>query len=104
MKSIHSVCWDPSGEFLASVCEDSVMVWSLGSGNEGECVHELSCFGPKFHSCAFHPTYSSLLVVGCDKASILHPFLILFPFQYVWNHNFWKLIWFMNGILCLKCY
>ncbi|KAL5127629.1 Transcriptional corepressor LEUNIG [Glycine soja] len=61
-KSIHSVCWDPSGEFLASVSEDSVRVWTLGSGSEGECVHELSCNGNKFHSCVFHPTYSSLLV------------------------------------------
>ncbi|KAK7851010.1 transcriptional corepressor leunig, partial [Quercus suber] len=59
--SIHSVCWDPSGEFLASVSEDSVRVWTLGSGSEGECVHELSCNGNKFHSCVFHPTYSSLL-------------------------------------------
>ncbi|KAH1203452.1 Transcriptional corepressor LEUNIG [Glycine max] len=61
-KSIRSVCWDPSGEFLASVSEDSVRVWTLGSGSEGECVHELSCNGNKFHSCVFHPTYSSLLV------------------------------------------
>ncbi|RVX19509.1 Transcriptional corepressor LEUNIG [Vitis vinifera] len=51
-KPIHSVCWDPSGEFLASVSEDSVRVWTLGSGNEGECVHELSCNGNKFHSCS----------------------------------------------------
>ncbi|KAG4382640.1 hypothetical protein GLYMA_14G128300v4 [Glycine max] len=67
-KSIHSVCWDPSGEFLASVSEDSVRVWTLGSGSEGECVHELSCNGNKFHSCVFHPTYSSLLVVGCYQS------------------------------------
>ncbi|RYR05683.1 hypothetical protein Ahy_B06g085510 isoform A [Arachis hypogaea] len=60
-KPIHSVCWDPSGEFLASVSEDSVRVWTLGTGTEGECVHELSCNGNKFHSCVFHPTYSSLL-------------------------------------------
>ncbi|MCI01467.1 transcriptional corepressor LEUNIG-like, partial [Trifolium medium] len=72
-KSIHSVCWDPSGEFLASVSEDSVRVWTFGSGSEGECVHELSCNGNKFHSCVFHPTYSSLLVIGCYQAS-LHPF------------------------------
>jgi len=72
------VCWDPSGEFLASVSEDSVRVWTLGSGSEGECVHELSCNGNKFHSCVFHPTFSSLLVVGCYEVSI-HPFLILFP-------------------------
>ncbi|GFZ18556.1 transcriptional corepressor LEUNIG [Actinidia rufa] len=43
IKPIHSICWDPSGEFLASVSEDSVRVWSLGTGSEGECVHELSC-------------------------------------------------------------
>lgn len=64
-KPVHSVCWDPSGEFLASVSEDSVRVWTLGSGSEGDCVHELSCSGNKFHSCVFHPTYPSLLVVGC---------------------------------------
>ncbi|KAF4354542.1 hypothetical protein F8388_022264 [Cannabis sativa] len=67
-KPVHSVCWDPSGELLASVSEDSVRVWSLGSGNEGECVHELSCSGNKFHSCVFHPTYPSLLVVGCYQS------------------------------------
>ncbi|GLT77170.1 hypothetical protein SLA2020_487800 [Shorea laevis] len=67
-KPIHSVCWDPSGEYLASVSEDSVRVWTLGSGNEGECVHELSCNGLKFHSCVFHPTYPSLLVIGCYQS------------------------------------
>ncbi|GAY60168.1 hypothetical protein CUMW_199910 [Citrus unshiu] len=60
-KPIDSVCWDPSGELLASVSEDSVRVWTVGSGSEGECVHELSCNGNKFHSCVFHPTYPSLL-------------------------------------------
>ncbi|OMO80569.1 hypothetical protein COLO4_24036 [Corchorus olitorius] len=60
-KPIHSVCWDPSGELLASVSEDSVRVWTFGSGSEGECVHELNCNGNKFHSCVFHPTYPSLL-------------------------------------------
>ncbi|XP_057539284.1 transcriptional corepressor LEUNIG isoform X1 [Amaranthus tricolor] len=67
-KQIHSVCWDPSGEFLASVSEDSVRVWSLGLGNEGECVHELSCNGNKFYSCAFHPRFPSLLVIGCYQS------------------------------------
>ncbi|KAL6980155.1 hypothetical protein U1Q18_021802 [Sarracenia purpurea var. burkii] len=67
-KPIHSVCWDPSGEFLASVSENSVRVWTLGTGSEGDCVHELSCNGNKFHSCVFHPTYSSLLVIGCYQS------------------------------------
>lgn len=67
-KNVDSVCWNPSGEFLASVSEDSVRVWTLGSGSEGECVHELTCNGNKFHSCAFHPTYPSLLVIGCYQS------------------------------------
>ncbi|MED6218716.1 hypothetical protein PIB30_029039 [Stylosanthes scabra] len=64
-KPIHSVCWDPSGELLASVSEDSVRVWALGTGSEGECVHDLSSSGSKFQSCVFHPSYPSLLVIGC---------------------------------------
>ncbi|XP_022132160.1 transcriptional corepressor LEUNIG isoform X2 [Momordica charantia] len=67
-KTVHSLCWDPSGEFLASVSEDSVRVWTLASGNEGESIHELSCNGNKFHSCVFHPTYSTLLVIGCYQS------------------------------------
>ncbi|KAH6757592.1 hypothetical protein C2S51_038740 [Perilla frutescens var. frutescens] len=67
-KPIHSVCWDPSGELLASVSEDSVRVWTLRAGSEGDCLHELSCNGNKFHSCVFHPTYSSLLVIGCYQS------------------------------------
>lgn len=71
------MCWDPSGELLASVSEDSVRVWTVGNGSEADCVHELSCNGSKFHSCVFHPTYPSLLVIGCYQAS-LHS---LFPFD-----------------------
>ncbi|KAG1335520.1 transcriptional corepressor LEUNIG [Cocos nucifera] len=67
-KHVDSVCWDPTGQFVVSVSEDSVRVWSLGSGNEGECVHELSCNGNKFHSCVFHPSYPSLLVIGCYQS------------------------------------
>ncbi|MBA0784100.1 hypothetical protein Gotri_026621, partial [Gossypium trilobum] len=60
-KPIHFVCWDPSGELLASVSADSVRVWSFASGSEGECVHELSCNGNKFLSCVFHPSFQSWL-------------------------------------------
>lgn len=67
-KLVHSVCWDTSGEYLASVSEDSVRVWSFRSGKEGECVHELSCSGNKFHSCVFHPSYPKLLVIGCYQS------------------------------------
>ncbi|CAN6460353.1 unnamed protein product [Victoria cruziana] len=59
---VHSICWDANGDYLASVSEDSVRVWSLASG--GECIHELSSNGNKFHSCIFHPAYPTLLVIG----------------------------------------
>ncbi|KFK29867.1 hypothetical protein AALP_AA7G189300 [Arabis alpina] len=65
---INSVCWDPSGDFLASVSKDKVKVWTLGTGSEGECVHELSFNGSNFLSCVFHPAYPSLLVIGCYQS------------------------------------
>lgn len=67
-KHVDSLCWDPSGEFVVSVSEDTVKVWSLNAGNEESCVHELNCSGSKFHSCAFHPSYPSLLIIGCYQA------------------------------------
>ncbi|KAJ4708365.1 Transcriptional corepressor LEUNIG [Melia azedarach] len=62
---VHSVCWDTTGEYLASVSDDLVRVWTIGSGGKGECMHELSCSGNRFRTCVFHPTFSSLLVIGC---------------------------------------
>ncbi|KAK9280931.1 hypothetical protein L1049_003822 [Liquidambar formosana] len=58
---VHSVCWDVNGDYLASVSQDSVKIWSIASG---ECTHELSSNGNQFHSCVFHPSYSTLLVIG----------------------------------------
>lgn len=58
---VHSLCWDANGDYLASVSQESVRVWSLSSG---ECIHELSSSGNMFHSCVFHPSYSTLLVIG----------------------------------------
>ncbi|KAG5567298.1 hypothetical protein RHGRI_002754 [Rhododendron griersonianum] len=58
---VNYLSWDLSGDYLASVSEESVKVWSLGSG---ECIHELSSNGNQFHSCVFHPSYSALLVIG----------------------------------------
>nr|WDA53386.1 transcriptional corepressor leunig-like protein [Erycina pusilla] len=60
-KEIHCVCWDTKGEFLASVSQDCVKVWSLTSGDS---IHELGSNGNKFHSCVFHPSYPNLLVIG----------------------------------------
>ncbi|XP_059660269.1 transcriptional corepressor LEUNIG_HOMOLOG-like [Cornus florida] len=58
---VNYLCWDLNGDFLASVSEESVKVWSLTSG---ECIHEYSSNGNQFHSCVFHPSYSALLVIG----------------------------------------
>ncbi|KAM1142549.1 hypothetical protein ACFX1X_031888 [Malus domestica] len=58
---VHSLCWDTNGEYLASASQESVRVWSLSSG---ECIHELSSSGNMFHSIVFHPSYSTLLVIG----------------------------------------
>ncbi|KAG5524971.1 hypothetical protein RHGRI_031603 [Rhododendron griersonianum] len=58
---VNYLCWDLSGDYFASASEESVKVWSLGSG---ECIHELSSNGNQFHSCVFHPSYSALLVIG----------------------------------------
>ncbi|CAO2190984.1 unnamed protein product [Urochloa humidicola] len=67
-KTIQSVCWDSHGDYLASVSEDSVRIWSFTSGHDGEFVHELNYSGNEFHSCVFHPTCPSLLVIGCYKS------------------------------------
>ncbi|XP_052170866.1 transcriptional corepressor LEUNIG_HOMOLOG-like [Diospyros lotus] len=58
---VNYLCWDLNGDYLASVSEDSVKVWSLASK---DCIHELSSTGNQFHSCVFHPSYSALLVIG----------------------------------------
>lgn len=58
---VQSICWDESGDYLASVSQDSVKVWSIASG---ECIQELRSSGNKFHSCVFHPTSPDILVVG----------------------------------------
>ncbi|XP_065010323.1 transcriptional corepressor LEUNIG-like isoform X1 [Musa acuminata AAA Group] len=67
-KHVGSICWNSSGDCLASVSEDSVRVWSFGLGSEGECMKELSCNGNKFHSCVFHPSYPSFLVIGSYRS------------------------------------
>ncbi|KAM0866812.1 hypothetical protein ACQ4PT_042391 [Festuca glaucescens] len=67
-KNIQSVCWDSAGDYLASVSEDAVRIWSFTSGHDGEFMHELNCSGNKFQTCVFHPAYPSLLVIGCYES------------------------------------
>uniref|UniRef100_A0A804UC17 E2F/DP family winged-helix DNA-binding domain-containing protein n=1 Tax=Zea mays TaxID=4577 RepID=A0A804UC17_MAIZE len=43
-KGVDSVCWDPTGEYVVSVSEDTMKVWSL---NDESFVNELSCGGRK---------------------------------------------------------
>uniref|UniRef100_A0ACD5VY33 Uncharacterized protein n=1 Tax=Avena sativa TaxID=4498 RepID=A0ACD5VY33_AVESA len=60
---VDSLCWSPSGDYIVSTSEDTVKAWSLNSAS-GNCLQELNSSGNKFHACAFHPSYTSLLVVG----------------------------------------
>ncbi|KAL4334277.1 hypothetical protein GQ457_07G029090 [Hibiscus cannabinus] len=60
-EDVLSICWDPCGEYIASISENSARVWSVLGG---ECLHELRSTGNKFQSCTFHPAYSQLLVIG----------------------------------------
>lgn len=66
---VNYICWDANGDFLASVSHNLVKVWSIMSG---ECIQELSSNGNQFHSCVFHPSYSTLLVIG--GISVFFPF------------------------------
>ncbi|KAJ4842314.1 hypothetical protein Tsubulata_026595 [Turnera subulata] len=58
---VNYICWDATGDFLASVSHNLVKIWSLASG---ECIQDFSSSGNQFHSCVFHPSYSTLLVIG----------------------------------------
>ncbi|XP_024166852.1 transcriptional corepressor LEUNIG_HOMOLOG isoform X3 [Rosa chinensis] len=58
---VNYICWDANGEFVASVSQSLVKIWSLASG---QCIQELGSNGNQFHSCIFHPSYSTLLVIG----------------------------------------
>ncbi|XP_010509984.1 PREDICTED: transcriptional corepressor LEUNIG_HOMOLOG-like isoform X2 [Camelina sativa] len=59
--NVHSVCWSPNGDLVASVSEDAVKIWSLSTA---DYIHELINSGNKFHSVVFHPSFPNLLVVG----------------------------------------
>ncbi|KAJ1394682.1 WD40/YVTN repeat-like-containing domain superfamily, partial [Sesbania bispinosa] len=71
---VRTVCWDSSGKYLASVSDDLVRVWTVGSGGEGQCIRELNEFGMKFNTCVFHP-FSPMLVIGCHKTLQLWDFI-----------------------------
>jgi WD40 repeat protein len=93
---VHSVCWDASGNYLASVSEDSVRVWNLSSGGDVKSVQKLNCIGNKFHSCVFHPQYHSLLVIGCYQASLI------FLWSFLCVVNILNIFSFLGTILVAK--
>ncbi|RAL37254.1 hypothetical protein DM860_004176 [Cuscuta australis] len=65
---VHCVCWSSSGDYLASLSEDLVRVWKIGSGGDPKCIHELSITGKRFRTCNFHPTHPSFLIVGTHQS------------------------------------
>ncbi|KAE9601854.1 putative transcription factor WD40-like family [Lupinus albus] len=72
--NVRSVCWESSGKHLASLSDDLVKVWTVGSGSKGECIHELNATSAnKFITCVFHPFYP-LLVIGCHETLLLWNF------------------------------
>ncbi|VAI40840.1 unnamed protein product [Triticum turgidum subsp. durum] len=58
---VNCICWDETGEYLASASQESVKVWSVASG---QCIHELRSHGNQYQSCIFHPRYPKVLIVG----------------------------------------
>ncbi|KEH31044.1 WD domain, G-beta repeat protein [Medicago truncatula] len=59
---VCSLCWDITGQTIASVSEDCVCVWSLSMG--GQCFFKYPSNGNNFQSVIFHPQYRNVLVVG----------------------------------------
>ncbi|KAF3435994.1 hypothetical protein FNV43_RR23086 [Rhamnella rubrinervis] len=58
---VNYICWEANGDYLASVSQNLVKIWSLTTG---DCIQELGSNGNQYHSCVFHPSYSTLLVIG----------------------------------------
>ncbi|CAK8563345.1 unnamed protein product [Lathyrus sativus] len=73
---VHSVCWDWSGKYLASVSDDLVRIWEVEANGSGLCIHELNTAGSddKFQSCVFHPIYH-VLVLGRDVTLMLWDYI-----------------------------
>ncbi|XP_058768838.1 transcriptional corepressor LEUNIG_HOMOLOG-like [Vicia villosa] len=68
VKAINSMCWDVTGEMIASVSEDEVRVWSV---SEGRCIHSCPAKGRKFQTVIFHPRYHMSLVIGGHRCLLL---------------------------------
>ncbi|KAI5417762.1 hypothetical protein KIW84_042395 [Lathyrus oleraceus] len=64
VKDIKSMCWDVTGQMIASVSEDEARVWSAG---DGQCIGSYPSKERKFQSVIFHPRYHKALVIGGHK-------------------------------------
>ncbi|XP_055836386.1 uncharacterized protein LOC129905001 [Solanum dulcamara] len=64
VNNVSSICWDRTGNYLASVSEDSARIWSI---SDGKCIFELFSGENKFQSCIFHPAYAQMVVIGSNK-------------------------------------
>ncbi|RHN62408.1 putative transcription factor WD40-like family [Medicago truncatula] len=62
VKEIKSICWDATGNMIASVSEDDVRVLSVFMK---ESIYEYPSNGKRFQSVIFHPRYPNVLVIGC---------------------------------------
>lgn len=70
---VNYICWEANGDYLASVSQNLLKIWSLATG---DCIQELGSNGNQFYSCVFHPSYSTLLVIGGNSVSTRIPFLM----------------------------
>lgn len=68
--NVISVCWNSSGEYMASLSEDLIRVWKISSGEMQQCVHELSVSTKKFQCCLFHPSCPLSLIIGFNQARL----------------------------------
>uniref|UniRef100_A0A0D6R141 Uncharacterized protein n=1 Tax=Araucaria cunninghamii TaxID=56994 RepID=A0A0D6R141_ARACU len=64
-KPVQSLCWNATGNLVASVSEDCVKISSIADG--GKCIQEMKCTGNVFQTCVFNPNYQAILVIGCNE-------------------------------------
>ncbi|XP_070051648.1 transcriptional corepressor LEUNIG_HOMOLOG isoform X2 [Nicotiana tabacum] len=79
---VRSICWDMSGNFLASVSEDSARIWCV-SGRK--YLHELRSSGNKFQSCTFHPDRAQILAIGSHE--LLELWNPMYQSHRTWPHQ-----------------
>ncbi|XP_070051670.1 transcriptional corepressor LEUNIG_HOMOLOG-like isoform X2 [Nicotiana tomentosiformis] len=82
VRDVRSICWDMSGNFLASVSEDSARIWCVSGG---KCLHELCSSGNKFQSCTFHPDRAQLLAIGSHE--LLELWNPMYQSHRTWPHR-----------------